>query len=196
MPLREETYEIVPIDPVHKAERKHESLEKEIADIKAAMRGTVGISKLQSGADELIHHMLDLLKSSQNMVEEVAKSNQQVSLKIQEGLDKMNAVNEQMSGKLAKILEMFSQAAAAMGGDDGSEELAKAITGLNKSIETLVEKTGENTQILKSIEKNLRGPAAKPRSAMPMLQRPNFPPAPRGMPPLGQGELPPPPPPM
>lgn len=215
MPQKEETYEIVPIDPLSRIEKKSENLEKEISDIKSALRGTVGLSKLEENADEFITQMLNLLKASQKMVEEVAASNQQVAGKIQEALDRMNATNEEMSEKMGKILDFFAQATEAMeGGEDtGSiENVSKTISSsmgdLKKSIDSMVTQNEKTHGLLESIGKDLKKQTMRPRAPAPMPQQ-RYPPQGGGMMPppnsgmpapppqpggrQGSGELPPPP---
>ena len=101
-------YEIVPVDPLSKIHSRTNSLEKDIYEIKNALKSTVGISKLQSNADEFIKRMMDMLNSTHQLVQEVADSNQIVAQKIQEAIDRMNEANDTLTRKLTKILEVFA----------------------------------------------------------------------------------------
>lgn len=199
-------FEIVPVDPVSKLQKRSDSLEQDIREIKNALRGTVGLSKLESNADNFIQKMLDLMTASQKMVEEVAASNQKVADKIQNAIDHMNHANEELSQKLSHVLEFFAQATEAManegeeaGAGAGGAGLVSAIGELKESVEKLGENTARSVQLLQSIEKGFKrqavphGPLMQPRSRMGM------PPPPPGMvgrsaPPAGgEPDLPPPP---
>lgn len=201
-------YEIVPVDPLSKLQKKHESLEDDIREIKAALRGTVGLSKLETNADQFIQRMLDLLSSSQKMVEEVAGSNQQVAARIQVAIDRMNKANEELASKLSQIVNLFAQATEAMAGegsDSGStSEISDSIANLTKSISEMNENSKRVAQVLDTIEKGTRRQAARPMMPSPPMARGMLSPPPqmgaRGMPmpprraqPQGEPELPPPP---
>jgi len=214
MPDKSQMYEIVPVDPLSKLQKKNDSLESDIREIKTALRGTVGLSKLEANADGFIKRMLDLLTTSQKMVEEVANSNQQVAQKIQTAIDHMNKANDALSSKLTKILDFFAQAADTMGGEgesgvsELSESLSDSLTGLKKTMENMAEQNDRSNHVLESIEKHLKRQSA-PRRQMPprpMLPMPGAPPGQMPPPPLpgqpfappaqqqpGQPNLPPPP---
>jgi len=204
-----ESYEIVSVDPLSRIEKRNEGLEKEIREIRTALRGTVGLSKLEAGADEFITQMLGLMEASQKMVREVATSNQQVANKIQEAIDKMDASNKTLSDKMTRVLDFFAGAAESIGGEEESggvsEVLSESIVALHESLDSLVAQNRETHETLTSIEKHLKkqniasAPKRPPMRPLPTPQRRA--PAPqtvRGFPPLPSGApsgLPPPPPP-
>jgi len=210
MPEKTHMYEIVPVDPISKLHKKTSSLEEDIREIKSALRGTVGLSKLESNADEFIKNMLNLMNSSQKMVEEVAESNQQVATKIQAAIDRMNRANEELSKKLTQILNFFAQATDAMGGEEGG--VPEALTTSLKDLKTTMDKIagqGElSNKVLQSMERQLKRQAVRrpvqppmmpppqmlpPPGAPPMMPSPGAPPASRAPQKKGAPELPPPP---
>lgn len=188
MPDKEEVYEIVPIDPLSKIEKRHDTLQAEISEIKAALKGTVGLSKLEANADEFIGHILDLLKSSQEMVEEVARSNQEVATSIKDTITQLNQANKDLSDKLTKILDFFAQATEAMEEDKG-EELGPKFDILISAINALSANTAKQNQMLETIDKDIK------KSAVRGVPPPGFPPPPPGFvpppPPPGMGMPPP-----
>ena len=173
-------YEIVPVDPLSKLQKKNDSIEEDIREIKSALRGTVGISKLESNADAFIQRMLDLMSSSQKMVEQVADSNQKVVTKIQAAIDHMNQANRDLSAKLSKILNFFATATEAMGGDEASEDNIDSLNAIKASMANLAEQTARSNKILAAIERNLK--QGRP------LRRPQMPQMPQA--PMGQPEMP------
>jgi chromosome segregation ATPase len=204
---RTETYEIVPIDPYAQTSRKTSELEDEIQQIKSALKGAVGLSKLEANADKFISQMLSLLKSSQKLVDEVASSNQKLAAKMQEGLDSMNKTNTELSDKLAKILDFFTESAEALeeGDDTGGdmEALGKNISDsmkpLNQALEMLVKQNQKTHRLLQAIERSLkrksvraRAPKPRPEPMSPVQPVPQMP-LPPGAPPMPEGDLPPPP---
>jgi chromosome segregation ATPase len=162
-------YEIVPVDPLSKIHSRTNSLEKDIHEIKNALRSTVGISKLQSNADEFIKRMMDMLNSTHQLVQEVADSNQIVAQKIQEAIDRMNEANDTLTRKLTKILEFFEQATEEMGeeGEETSDEVSGAMTTLNKGIAELIRSTQITNKSILDLQKNMGRPSASGRPAMP-----------------------------
>lgn len=193
MPEKTQTYEIVPVDPFSKLEKKSESLEHDIREIKSALRGTVGLSKIESNADAFISKMLDMLSSSQKMVEQVANSNQKVATQIEAALEKMNKANEDLSNKLTKILNFFAQATDAMGGEEPdltpalqqmTASITGAVGGLKKSMDMMIQQNMAIHKSMESMEKHLKKAAVKsPPPTMP--PPPKMPPPPPMMPPPG-----------
>jgi myosin heavy subunit len=173
----DEVYEIVPVDPLSQVSRKNERLEKEIHEIRNALRGTAGLSRIESNANQFIDHMLDLMKSSQKMVDEVAKSNQAVAQKIEVALTNMEKTNTELSEKLTKILTFFAQATEAMEEEStGDSQMVTAVNTLNETLSKLQESTSKSSELLSSIERNVKQqrvrsqsiPVPKPMSSAPM----------------------------
>ncbi|HIJ98905.1 TPA: hypothetical protein H1005_03090 [archaeon] len=190
----EELYEIVPTESYSDISAKSEQLEKEIEEIKTALKGAVGLAKVEAGAQTLITQMLDMVKTSQKLVEQVATSNQQLAQKVQEALDRMNETNAALSEKLGTILDTFMQATEAMEGEP--EETEKMAKELNDSINSLIQQNARILATLESIEKNLRrtairSPVVPARApARPVARRA---PMEEGVEPGFEEELPPPP---
>ncbi len=182
-------YEIVPVDPLSKLQKKHQTLEEDIREIKSALRGTVGLSKIESNADQFIQRMLELMTSSQKMVEEVASSNQKVATRIQAAIDKMNQVNEELSVKLTQILNFFAQATDAMtdGGDsESSDDLVDSLNNLKKIMEGLAESNAKTNQVLGSLDTHLKKRVARRRPSQ-MQRLPSL----VGIPPAAPPQAPP-----
>jgi uncharacterized coiled-coil DUF342 family protein len=109
----EPLYEIVEMDPLHKLREKGDDLEKEIDSIKKVLKDTVAVSKLHASADELVDKIIEMIKVSQDMVEAVAKSNQQISQQLQKSLDEMVRSNKDLSEKLNALLAFFAESSEA-----------------------------------------------------------------------------------
>ncbi|MFH1450606.1 MAG: hypothetical protein ABIF92_01350 [archaeon] len=195
MPEKSQMYEIVPVDPISKMQKKSESLENDIREIKSALRGTVGLSKLDANADKFIQRMLDLMSSSQKMVEEVAGSNEKVAQKLQVAIDHMNKINDELSEKLSQVLSFFAQATEAMTGegeDESSDELVNAVNGLKSAMDGISQSNQQTQKILISIERNLKQQAVSGRRPMPPAPQMQLtpPPAPPGSYPQQEEEPP------
>ena len=67
-PEKEELYEIVPTETYSDISARSEQLEKEIEEIKSALKGAVGLAKVEAGAQTFITQMLDMVKTSQKLV--------------------------------------------------------------------------------------------------------------------------------
>jgi len=116
--MPEEMFEIVPVDPISKVEKKHEHLERELASIRNALRGKTGIV---AGDDDVMKKVLELIQSSEKSAE-----------KTQEAVDTMTQTNSELSSKLTKILDLFAKATEAM--ETGEEaDLGPAIANLSKT---------------------------------------------------------------
>ncbi len=202
----DEYYEIVPTETYSKSEEKSENLEKEIDEIRNAIRGSVGASKFGKTVEEFMPKVMELLKNSQKMVKEVSRTNKELSSKLQEALDSMNKTNKLLSNKLTKILDYFSQAAEIEGAEETEvgEIISKQMNGIRSALQATIEQNKQTQHLLKLIEKDLRTQSKKTSSRAPAQRRGPEPrsertapqqqraPA-RKRPELEEGELPPPP---
>ncbi len=162
-----ESYEVVASSPYDELERKEEKLEHDINEIKSALRGTVGLTKIESHADEFIKKMMGLLESTQQMQMQVSKSNQQVAEKIQSALDLMNETNRGLSQKLSKILTIFAEATEAMETEEeGSmKEVSSAIGEMKSAMTDFKEQNKKLSKTLDSLERYLRRQSVAPQRA-------------------------------
>lgn len=131
----EPLYEIVEMDPLHKLREKGDDLEKEIDSIKKVLKDTVAVSKLHASADELVDKIIEMIKVSQDMVEAVAKSNQQISQQLQKSLDEMVRSNKDLSEKLNALLAFFAESSEA----SPSEAETTHPTGTSAKMEAILE---------------------------------------------------------
>lgn len=138
----EDLYELVQMDPLHKLRERGEELEKEIDSIKKVLKDTVAVSKLHASADELVDKIIEMIKVSQDMVEAVAKTNQQLSQQLQKSLDEMVRSNKELSEKLDGLLDFFAEASEA----PPEEESAAAESELKPVLENLTRKLDEVVQ--------------------------------------------------
>lgn len=162
---KEELYEIVPTDAYSDYSTKSDQLEKEIDEIKTALKSAVGLAKVESEAQAIIGQMLDMVKSSQKLVEQVALANQQLAQKVQEALDRMNDTNAALSEKLGTILDTFMQATESMG--EEPDDSSKLISSLTESMNAVVQQNKRVIATLDAIEKNLRRTAVRAPQAYP-----------------------------
>jgi len=210
----EPLYEIVEMDPLHKLREKGDDLEKEIDSIKKVLKDTVAVSKLHASADELVDKIIEMIKVSQDMVEAVAKSNQQISQQLQKSLDEMVRSNKDLSEKLNALLAFFAESSEASpseaaetthptGTSAKMEAILEALTSkldeVSQSNKLVADQTSQmqgamqemnesmKTQIKKMRSPQMPGPSglSMQRPAIPMSPMPPAPPRPLSRP---QGE--------
>lgn len=162
---KEELYEIVPTDAYSGYSARSEHLDKEIEEIKNALKSAVGLAKVEANAQTIITQMLDMVNVSQKLVEQVATANQQLAQKVQEALDRMNETNAALSEKLGTILDTFAQASESM--DEAPDETTQAVKNLADTMGKIAQQNSRMIATLESIEKNLRRSAVR---APPMMQ--------------------------
>ncbi len=198
----EDLYELVQVDPLHKLRERGEELEKEIDSIKKVLKDTVAVSKLHASADELVDKIIEMIKVSQDMVEAVAKTNQQLSQQLQKSLDEMVRSNKELSEKLDGLLDFFAEASeappeeesAAAGGSELKPVLESLTRKLDEVVQTNREVAGRTAELqgslsditgdLKMQVKKMRAPGAPMPQNQPFTPtrlaapRPGFPSAP------------------
>ncbi len=201
-PEKEEYYEIVPTEPFSESEseREKERLEREIQELKQKIRATSSVPKSNSDLEKFTGKIVELLTNSQKLVNEVAESNKSLAAKIQTALDTMNKTNQVLSEKLTKILDYFAKASETEDEEEISPEITDSLSQLKNYLKLLIDQNKQTNQLLQSIEKHLKRNIL--RSAVPKIPKtkpaftpPGLPPAPSTskLPPLKEGELPPPP---
>jgi len=136
------------MDPLHKLRERGEELEKEIDSIKRVLKDTVAVSKLHASADEMVDKIIEMIKVSQDMVEAVAKTNQQLSQQLQKSLDEMVRSNKELSEKLDGLLDFFAEASEA---PPEEESAAAPDSGLKTVLENLTKKLDEVVQTNKDV---------------------------------------------
>ncbi len=199
---KNELYEIVPTETYSDISYRSSQIQKEIDEIKDAMKSTVGLAKVEANAQSMITRMLEMVETSQRLVEQVSSSNQQLSLKVQEALDKMNRTNAVLSEKLSAILDSFIKASESM--EQGPDETAKAVENLTHSVDAIHSQNAKVLELLESIDKSLKRGPVRPPGTLPIPRPQPAPtqmrkPAQRPMPPAEEmgpafeEELPPPP---
>ena len=157
---REELYEIVPSESYLDVSYKSSALQREIDEIKEALKSSAGLARVEADAQAIISKMLSMIETSQKLVEQVSSANQQLALKVQNALDRMNKTNEILSEKLGTILDAFGQASESMG--EEPDETAMMVKSLNSSIEMLVEQNSKILEALSSIDRSLKRGVIRP----------------------------------
>ena len=145
----EPLYEIVEMDPLHRLKEKGQDIEKEIDSIKRVLKDTVAVSKLHASADELVDRIIEMIKVSQDMVEAVAKSNQQLSQQLQKSLDEMVRSNKDLSEKLNALLAFFAESSETSSEAETTHQPAES--KLEAVLETLTSKLDEVSQTNKLV---------------------------------------------
>jgi len=194
----EPLYEIVEMDPLHKLREKGDDLEKEIDSIKKVLKDTVAVSKLHASADELVDKIIEMIKVSQDMVEAVAKSNQQISQQLQKSLDEMVRSNKDLSEKLNALLAFFAESSEApseaetthpTGTSAKLESVLEALTSkldeVSQSNKLVADQTAhmqgtmeELGESMKTQIKKMRSPSMQPAPSGLSMQRPAIPTSP------------------
>lgn len=163
----EDLYEMVPMDPLRKLKVKGSELEKEIDAIKDILKDTVTISKLNAGAEELVGKIIQMIKISQDMVEAVSRSNQDLGRQLNASVKEMTNSNRELSHKLDALLEFFAETGehAEKETPEIEDAVKKMVTDLGGKLDQLIEghrklerKTGELERKLTHV----RAPAPRP----------------------------------
>ncbi len=193
----EPLYEIVEMDPLHRLRERGEDLEKEIDSIKKVLKDTVAVSKLHASADELVDKIIEMIKVSQDMVEAVAKSNQQISQQLQKSLDEMVRSNKDLSEKLNALLAFFAESSEvsseaetthAPGAnqklDSVLEQLTSRLEEVSQTNKMVAEQTSQMQSTMEDLSENIktqvkkmRTPPTHPQQGLSM-QRPGIPSSP------------------
>lgn len=141
----DEEYEVVPLSPIRKLERRIEKLEER---------------KSTGDTQNLINEVMDLVKSNQQMVNEVVKSNDELRRELQRIPEKVDEVLDQWE----EFLRMLRR---------GEERgVPGADYGLSEKIDKLIEQNEEMVDSMRSLSRSMRSaqPSGSKRSGSPKLR--------------------------
>jgi len=147
MPEKEEEYELMPLSPLRKLEKRVSQLES------------------SSGVDvkEFFHELVDIVKMNQQLVDELVKAND--ALRVE--LSRLPGRIEEMTKNLSELISFIKAAATEEIAPVGTESLKPLTEKIDKMVEfnkKLVESNEAVTSLLESIERKLRPvmPVRKP----------------------------------
>lgn len=147
MPEKEEEYELIPLSPLRK-------LEKRVAQLESA-----------SGVDvkEFFHELVDIVKMNQQLVDELIKAND--ALRIE--LSRLPSRIEEMTKNLGELISYIKAATVeevAPVGTESFKVLSEKIDRLVELNKKIVESNETLTSLLETIDKKLRPtiPVRKP----------------------------------
>lgn len=146
-----EEYEVVPLSPIRKLEKRIDQLEgeKEVGNTKA-----------------IVNEVMDLVKSNQQMVDEIVKSNDE----LRKELEKIPEKVDEILGQWEEFLEALRKGSEKMEREGPSENISKKmdklieenksmgeITEQNKKMDKLIEQNGELIDSMKSLKRAVKG---------------------------------------
>ncbi|MBS3054224.1 MAG: hypothetical protein J4431_01680 [Candidatus Aenigmarchaeota archaeon] len=123
----EEEYELVPIGPIRKLERKIEQMES-------------------FGGGESTKALIEVVKSNQSIVDEMIKVNSDLVDRVAKLMESVNALNENLTGFMQK-LELASETDVEEAGKKSDENAAKVnekLAKLEKRLNALILTTMPN----------------------------------------------------
>ncbi len=128
-----EEYEVLPLSPIRKLEKRIDELEeqKQVGDAKGFMR-----------------EIMDLVKANQRMVEEIVRSNNELTNELEKIPGKINEV----TGQWKEFLDILKRGGEGGVSTGASEDLGKLVE-LNKS---LIDKNEEMVKSMKDLQKSIK----------------------------------------
>jgi len=134
-PEDDEEYEVVPLSPIRKLEKRIDEIEekKDVGDAKGMVR-----------------EVMDLVKANQKMVDDMVESNNELRKELEKIPEKINEVTDQWD----EFLEILKKGGQETGGGMGASKDVKELVDLNKD---LIEKNEEIVESMKSLKRSVRG---------------------------------------
>ncbi|MFP4046058.1 MAG: hypothetical protein ACLFS3_03285 [Candidatus Aenigmatarchaeota archaeon] len=129
-----EDYEIVPLSPIRKLEKRIEEVEQ---------------NRRSGNMEELMRELMDLVKSNQHMVDEIVKADNELRNELEKIPEKINEVTEQWN----EFLEVLKSSSGAEMGGGASPEMAEKLDKLIEQNSALLEKNEEIVDSIKSLKK-------------------------------------------
>ncbi|KHO47583.1 MAG: hypothetical protein QT00_C0002G0237 [archaeon GW2011_AR5] len=129
MPIEEEEYELVPVGPLRRIEKRMEKIEK---------GGT---------NNEMVKELIDVVRTNQKIIDEVVKINSEMINKVSDLNAKVSELTERMGDFLERVEVSESEPAAAIAPEQRSPEVDHRIEKLEKRINSLLLSTMKAKQI-------------------------------------------------
>jgi uncharacterized coiled-coil DUF342 family protein len=151
----EEEYEVVPLSPIRKLEKRIDELEEQRQT--GDMRG-------------LVREVMDLVKSNQQMVDEIVKSNNELRRELEKIPEKVDQVLDQWE-EFLEILEEGEKTVSS-GGEGVPQDFSEKLGKLIEQNSSLLESNQELVDSMKSFKRGMRGSSSvsKSRSKNPKLR--------------------------
>lgn len=128
MPMEEEEYEIVPVGPIRRIERRMEKIEK---------GGT---------NNEMVKELIDVVRTNQKIIDEVVKINSEMINKVSDLNTKVTELTEKISDFLERV-EVGGEGEAPVQQEQRSPEVDQRIEKLEKRINSLLLSTMKAKQL-------------------------------------------------
>ncbi len=135
----DEEYEVVPLSPIRKLEKRIDELEEK---------------KDVGNAKGVFNEVLDLVKANQRMVEEMVKSNSELRRELEKLPGKIDKVTEQWDEFLDILKRGEEEQKQASG---VSKELSGEMKKLVELNENLIKKNEEMVESMRSMKRSIRG---------------------------------------
>lgn len=136
----EEEYEIVPVSPLRKLEKKIEMLE----------------SSSILGVKEILGEMRDIMKMSHEIIRELSKANDALRIEVMKLVDRIEKLTEEMEEFLSFLKEISGEEEVEVEGP--KEEFSSKINELIELNKKILESNQAVLNALEEIEKRLRRP--------------------------------------
>lgn len=119
MPIEEEEYELVPVGPLRRIEKRVEKIE----------RG--------GSSNEMVKELIDVVRTNQKIVDEIVKINNEMINKVSDLSGKVAELTEKMNDFLARV-EIGEPAETPVSQEQKSPEMGLRIEKLEKRINSLL----------------------------------------------------------
>ncbi|MCJ7428924.1 MAG: hypothetical protein MUP66_00865 [Candidatus Nanohaloarchaeota archaeon QJJ-5] len=151
-------YEIIPMGPVRKLEKRIDELEKK----KAGAGGGSG------GNEDFVRDILDIMKANQKIVNDMVESTDQLHNSVQSLTGKMDTVIENMN----EFMELLQQASEASLEEDVSQNIGENVVNpiadrmneLHETNQKMLEGLGKIDESLNKLDKRMKRMYASQRS--------------------------------
>ena len=132
--MEEEEYELVPVGPLRRIERRMEKIEK---------GGT---------STEMVKELIDVVRTNQKIIDEVVKINSEMINKVSDLSAKVTELTEKMNDFLERVeVDETAETATPAAVDVKSPEMDQRIEKLEKRINSLLLSSMKNKQIRPSL---------------------------------------------
>ncbi|MEM7825081.1 MAG: hypothetical protein QXO27_03870 [Candidatus Aenigmatarchaeota archaeon] len=158
MPIEKEEYELIPVSPLRRLEKRIEQIESSPAvDVR-----------------EIIHEIVDIVRMNQQLVDELAKANDSLRIelsKIPGRLEELsNSLNELLSYIKASATEEITTGVAT----ESFKPLIEKFDELIEANKKIIENNDNMASLLEDISKKLRPTLPFRKLPPPPLQRPQL----------------------
>lgn len=136
MPLEEEEYEIVPVGPIRRIEKRVEKMER------------------SGSGNEMVKELIEVVRTNQKIIDEVVKINSEMINKVSELSARVTQMTEKLDDFLERV-EIGEAAEATEAPQQSSPEVEQRIQKLEKRINSMLLSTMKAKQFKTVVRKPL-----------------------------------------